>query len=233
MASWQRLEEEEEEEEEATRLREERELKIMKRSVSRLQSSMRRRRWYVILRNLRNWSLHKRGFCGVILYPIRTHDGSLLGYEGRSRRRYVRGGGALPPEHPLRMLCISAVETATLERAVLFAILSNCLFMAAQGPPERYGFLPAEMSEKVELGYTLFFTVGASLPLVHARRDVITAADPAEASRPSPTRRQSSCSRSWRSARPATPSPTWPTGGTASTWWWWWRPGCRSSSPAW
>ena len=147
--------------------------------------------------------------------------GSVVGVEGLAK--LLRGGGALPPEHPLRTLCISAVETATLERAVLFAILSNCLFMAAQGPPERYGFLPAEMSEKVELGYTLFFTVGALLPLVHARRAVVTAADPAEASRPSPTRRQSSCSRSWRSAWPATPSPTWPTGGTASTWWWWWR----------
>ena len=139
-------------------------LQIARKAAARLQSATRRLRWIRALS--KGLSMHRAAFCGVTIFPIRNAELDLVGFEGPSGRRYVRGGCALQPDHPLRLFCISVVETATLERSVLVAILSNCLFLAVQGPPGHFGFLASEAADKVELGFTLFFTVELVLKMV-------------------------------------------------------------------
>lgn len=139
-------------------------LKAARKAAEALKEGLRKQKW---LRLVRKWhgrriKIHRLGYCGVSLFPIRSMDGALVGYEGRSGRRYSQpqhGRGLLPLDRTLRMLCISSVELATLENSVLAAIIANCLFLAMQGPPEQYGWLPQAEADKLELFFTIFFTV--------------------------------------------------------------------------
>ena len=129
-----------------------------------LQKGMRKQRW---LRNVRNIGgegirLLRHGYCGTTLFPIRSINGALVGYEGRSGRRYshpAHGWGVLPLDGTMRILCISAVELAVLENMVLAAIIANCLFLAVQGPPDQYEWLPQAEADNLELFFTIFFTL--------------------------------------------------------------------------
>ena len=135
-----------------------------RRAAAMLQGGLRKQRWLRLLRRLSGKSikLHHIGYYGVSLFPIRRMDGALIGYEGRSGRRYSQpqhGWCVLPLDSALRMLCISSMELAALENSVLAAIIANCLFLAVQGPPEQYGWLPQAEADKLELFFTSVFTV--------------------------------------------------------------------------
>ena len=164
-------------------------LEVARSAVKRMQSAVRRLRWVRVLRDIKKLVLEVPGCFGKIFFPINARDRqTLLGLEGPSGRRYMRTCCALRLDHPLRRLCMSLVEMVWLERSVLVAIIVNCVFLAAQGPPEHFGILAQPEAEKarrclvgsqavrglaarqfshsvrpsraqVELFFTLFFTV--------------------------------------------------------------------------
>ena len=114
-----------------------------------MQSGVRRLRWVRVLRDIKKLVLEVPGCFGKIFFPINARDRqTLLGLEGPSGRRYMRTCCALRLDHPLRRLCMSLVEMVWLERSVLVAIIVNCVFLAAQGPPEHFGILAQPEAEK-------------------------------------------------------------------------------------
>ena len=113
-------------------------------AAKRLQSAIRRAKWKRLI-GAQIPMVH--GWFGIIAWPIYgppgPPSGPLLGLEGPNTSRFYMRGGllSLRADHPLRIACVSAVELAVFERAVLAAVVANCLFLAVQGPPEQYGWL--------------------------------------------------------------------------------------------
>uniref|UniRef100_A0A7S3BQ56 Ion transport domain-containing protein n=1 Tax=Haptolina ericina TaxID=156174 RepID=A0A7S3BQ56_9EUKA len=147
-------------------------MKVKRASVI-LQRAMRRRKWRKLL--MEKIPLF-RGPCGFIAAPI-VREGSLVGLEGPSARRYERHScGFLAPTNPFRFWCIAIVENPWFERLSLVAVILNCAVLATQGPPihesthgrplqsEDVGgwelpWTTEEGQRCVELAFTLFFTV--------------------------------------------------------------------------
>ena len=84
---WMRLVAEQESDEVERRMEQ---LQGARRAAAMLQGGLRKQRWLRLLRRLSGKSikLHHIGYYGVSLFPIRRMDGALIGYEGRSGRRY-------------------------------------------------------------------------------------------------------------------------------------------------
>ena len=137
-------------------------LQVAREAAGMLQEGLRKLKWLRLVRTIGGGSskFHHFGYCGVSLFPVRSMDGTLTGYEGRSGRQYGRSphGWDLPLDSALRMLCISSMELAALENAVLAAIVANCAFLAVQGPPGQFALLPEAEANLLELFFTVLFT---------------------------------------------------------------------------
>ena len=76
--------------------------------------------------------------------------------------------GCLTLSNPLRARAIAFVEWPWFDRAVLMAIVANCVMLAALGPPG--GDAPAifapEAVEAIELSFTLLFTAEMAIKIV-------------------------------------------------------------------
>ena len=100
---------------------------------------------------------------------IASGNDAQFALRGPSGRLYAGDAlGCLTLSNPLRARAIALVEWPWFDRAVLMAIVANCVMLAALGPPG--GDAPAifapEAVEVIELSFTLLFTAEMAIKIV-------------------------------------------------------------------
>jgi hypothetical protein len=99
-----------------------------------------------------------RGPCGYITLPI-YEETTLVGIQGDTRQYREHALCCLSPTNQLRLAVIAIVDNVWFERISLLAVVSNCVLLAAMGPPSlAYGGPNAAFFSQADNIYTWLFT---------------------------------------------------------------------------